>query len=63
MNMYGNCNICGGNLKPSWFKQQEYNNYGTKTGRVKNAVDYLICECCFKKFAVDDSFDGAWHYE
>lgn len=62
-NDFGECNKCGVKLKPIYFIEEEEKLYeGTyiKTGRVRKAVDYLICPYCLDKFTVDDSFDGPW---
>ena len=63
---FGVCENCGTPLEAEFFMDEEEkvtgDGYRYKTGRVRTAVDYLICPCCFKKFCVDDSFDGAWHY-
>ena len=42
---------------------EEFDNYGHRTGRVKNAVDYLYCPECGRTYIVDDSFDGPWQYK
>ena len=60
---YGNCPRCGALLHPVWFTEEEYevqNGITYKTGRTRTAVDYLICENCFQKITVDDSFDKPW---
>lgn len=61
---FGYCPNCGYPLKPVWFIEEEYKTTGFgglyRTGRKRRAVDYLICDACFKKQCVDDSFDGAW---
>lgn len=62
--VYGNCPECGYPLEAVWFTEEEYKvtYFGSqyKTGRKRRAVDYLICDVCWKKQCVDDSFDGAW---
>lgn len=66
---YGICKRCGEELIPKFFIEEEtvlegphpYQSYH-KTGRVRQAVDYLFCDYCGVKEAVDDSFDGPWHY-
>lgn len=62
---YGECERCGGELKPTWFIEEEYKttNDGHKyrTGRKRRAVSHLTCDICFKNYCVDDSFDGAWY--
>lgn len=58
---YGKCGKCGFELAPVWFQMEELTKNGYPTGRVKNAVDYLVCECCGEKYAVDDTFDGGWY--
>ena len=61
---YGECERCGGELKPVWFIEEEYKttNDGHKyrTGRKRRAVSHLTCDNCLKNYCVDDSFDGAW---
>ena len=60
---YGKCD-CGEKLVPIWYVEEETEMiYGTphKTGRKRNAVNYLFCESCGEKHCVDDSFDGYWH--
>ena len=61
---YGICPECGHSLRPVWFIEEEYKttSFGAmyRTGRTRWAVDYLICDVCFKKQCVDDSFDGLW---
>lgn len=57
---YGYCE-CGAKLTPAWFTQYEYDKHGIKTGRKRIACSHLTCPCCFKNYAVDDSFDESWH--
>ncbi len=60
---FGVCNVCGVELEPIYFIEEEeklYENTYTKTGRVRTAVDYLLCPCCGEKHIVSDSFDGPW---
>ena len=59
---YGNCDECGTALSPVWFKEQECDEYGMKTGRVRDAVSYLVCPSCLRNYVVDDSFDREWKY-
>ena len=62
---YGVCPDCAYPLEPVWFIEEEYETFPgggqCRTGRVRRAVDYLICEVCLKKQCVDDSFDGPWY--
>lgn len=61
--MYGNCHECGHSLSPVWFEEEEVKvEKGSmyKTGRVRRACSHLVCSCCGKKEAVDDTFDGKW---
>lgn len=62
--VYGDCPECGYPLEAVWFTEEEYKttSFGSlyRTGRVRRAVDYLVCEVCGKKQCVDDTFDGAW---
>lgn len=69
MSKYGTCSCCGEELSPVFFTEEETVMEGPAgykhpcpTGRVRKAVDYLVCECCGHKEAVDDSFDGPWRY-
>ena len=66
-NKYGVCSSCGGTLEPIWFTETEIKTTRDgilyKTGRKRRAVDFLSCTCCFKKYAVDDSFDFPWMNE
>ena len=57
---YGNCPECGGELRPVWFTEKEYDRYNIPTGRTRHAVDCLVCKDCMKEYCVDDSFDGPW---
>lgn len=59
---YGVCE-CGTCLEAMWYIAEEFDKYGHRTGRVKNAVDYLYCPECSRKYIVDDSFDGPWQYK
>lgn len=60
---YGTCE-CGGSLQPVWFKEEETiftrDGYMHKTGRVREAVSHLVCDCCLRNDCVDDSFDLPW---
>lgn len=61
---FGECERCGEELVPIYFKEEEEKtNYGWryKTGRWRQAVSHLTCPCCFKNYCVDDTFDGPWH--
>lgn len=49
------CEDCGAQMEPVWFKDRR------NDGRVRLAVDYLICPCCLATQCVDDSFDGPWY--
>lgn len=61
---YGNCPICREPLEPEYFIEKEYkitqDGIQYYTGRIRYAVDYLICPMCFTKQCVDDTFDGPW---
>ena len=62
--MFGQCSDCNCELEAVWFEEEEIKmEYGLliKTGRKRNAVDYLVCPCCLNRYCVDDSFDGEWH--
>ncbi len=63
MNKYGKC-VCGNNLYPCWFEEQESKVEGGRliwTNRYRKACSHLECRECFKNYVVDDSFDGAWY--
>lgn len=61
---FGKCCECGTSLEANWFKDIEFKpKSNIPTGRRRWAVNYLYCPKCFKKFPVDDSFDGKWFYE
>lgn len=60
---YGTCCDCGAYLKPVYFLQEEEKTEGGvyfKTGRIRRAVDYLVCLICLQREPVDDTFDGPW---
>lgn len=59
---YGYCEKCNIALQPICFKEQEYDGYGMKTGRVRTAVSHLVCPLCLESYIVDDSFDEEWIY-
>lgn len=64
--LYGNCSICGEELQAEWFIEEErkyFQGHYYKTGRVRDAVDYLYCPNCLQYFTVDDSFDSPWRQE
>lgn len=57
---FGFCEKCEDiELEPVWFKEQEFIK-GVWTGRTRTACSHLVCPCCMKNYAVDDSFDGPW---
>lgn len=61
--LYGNCEKCNLPLNADWFIDKEFEpNSNILTGRIKYAVDYLYCPYCLKKYPIDDTFDGPWHY-
>ena len=50
-------------MEAVWFIDEEYKTMQGmmyKTGRKRQAVDYLVCPVCYKRECVDDSFDGPW---
>ena len=51
-NKYGNCDLCGYNLFPIWYKQ-----LNEDTNKIDYLVSYLLCDNCGKCYIVDDSFD------
>ena len=60
MSNFGSCEDCNTEIEPVYFLEKEYRNR-LPTGRVRNAVDYLVCPVCLKKTCVDNSFDGPWY--
>lgn len=58
---FGTC-VCGVDLEPVLFIEKETDAKGLFTGRVRQAVDYLVCPCCGKRYVTDSSFDGPWRY-
>ena len=61
--VYGECNICGCDLEPVLFIEDEIktsNGIIHYTGRTRLAVSHLQCPRCRHKEIVDDSFDGEW---
>lgn len=56
---YGYCPRCMGELRPQWFKEQEFVK-GHPTGRTRLAVSVLVCESCLERVNVDDSYDYPW---
>ena len=66
MSKYGECPYCGCELEAVWFTEEETAvEYDVRyyTGRVRNAIDYLVCPQCLRNYCVDDSMDGPWRYE
>lgn len=64
-NMNIKCERCGNEMRPVLFEEEEtvvQNGNMYKTGRKRTAVSHLECTVCGKKAAIDDSFDGNWHY-
>ena len=64
MNKYGTCRTCKSQLRPIWFIDEEtktVNKSLIRTGRKRNAVSHLECDCCGNRECIDDSFDGNWH--
>lgn len=62
-NPFGICGTCGCELEPSYFvEEEEIIQHGVrfKTGRIRRAVDCLVCHNCLRTECVDDSFDGPW---
>lgn len=66
MNKYGVCLVCGSQLEPVLFTEKEeklVDGHYIETGRYRINVDYLLCENCGHKEAVDgESFAGEWRY-
>ncbi len=61
---YGRCDVCGANLEPVWFEEEETkfaDGCMYHTGRRRIACSHLTCPLCLKNFVVDDSFDGDWY--
>jgi len=66
MSKYGECAYCGCELEAVWFTEEETTvEYGVRyyTGRVRNAIDYLVCPKCLRNFCINDGMDGPWRYE
>ena len=62
---YGYCSECDAPMLPVWFTEYEeetIGGYRHKTGRKREACDYLYCPICGTRECVDDSFDGPWHH-
>lgn len=59
---YGNCDYCGTPLEAELFWEEERNEQGHLTGRIRRAVGMLYCPHCMKKYCIDDTFDGSWFY-
>lgn len=58
---FGKCCTCGANaLEAVYYTEQERTIDGHLTGRVRIAVDYIICNECLSKIIVDDEFDEPW---
>lgn len=64
VNYFGQCAICGDELHPVRFVEEEYrttkDGYLYKTGRKRSSVSHLECLSCRSRYCVDDSFDGNW---
>ena len=54
------CRYCGSPMAKKWFTEYEEIN-GVRTGRRRQAVDYLYCLQCFRQEPVDDSMDREWY--
>ena len=59
------CPKCGYGMQADrYLEEEEVQTYRGgpyhKTGRVRRAVNCLICDCCGHKECVDDSLDGPW---
>ena len=57
---YGTCDLCHTPLKAEWFYEKEHDERMLHTGRVRKAVNCLVCPNCLKEYVCDDSFDGPW---
>lgn len=57
---YGQCGFCRTPLTPVWFTEQQRDAAGIKTGLVRRACSYLLCEECGARYTVDETFDGEW---
>ena len=63
-NKYGVCDVCGCELEPVWFIEEEtktLQRYMYHTGRKRHAVSHLVCTGCLKNHPVDDTFDSSWY--
>ena len=58
--IYGVCKRCDFAFSPVYFLEEERDKHHCLTGRVRRAVNCLICDCCGHKECVDDSLDGPW---
>lgn len=58
------CPDCGGRMEKVLYTEEEMDYSQGRprpTGRKRINVDYLLCECCGHKEAVDgDTFAGGW---
>lgn len=62
-NDYGLCIVCGQNLVPASFIEEEMiieQGVWVNTGRTRWAVSHLFCPDCGHVECVDGSFDGPW---
>lgn len=61
---YGTCSMCGGQLCPVWFEEEEIkvvNSSIIHTGRKRIACSHLECSTCLHKECIDDTFDSKWN--
>lgn len=60
--IFGKCQ-CGAELEAVWFTEEEIDSHsGLRTGRIRRAVDYLVCPNCDIRYQVDSCFDSPWRY-
>ena len=55
------CPECGEQMSPVWFEEEETvleDGHYYRTGRKRDAVDYLTCPYCFHNECVDGDFMG-----
>lgn len=53
---------CGQEMIPICFEDKEFKD-GHFTGRVRIAIDYLLCEICGERLTTDGSLDGEWRFK
>lgn len=57
------CSRCHSVMDPIWFREYEekvYQGELRRTGRSRLLLSHFECPNCFRKEAVDDTYDGEW---